>query len=66
MLTSWQGYLLQSNYRPIHMNELTPDEAAMAATSSYAAGGIYAVFMVLCGVRFGYIMWSTRRRVQHI
>ena len=48
------------------MNELTPDEAAMAATSSYAAGGIYAVFMVLCGVRFGYIMWSTRRRVQHI
>jgi len=55
------GSLLQSNYTPIHLNELSPAQASQAATGSYAAAGIYAGFMVLCAVRFAYIMFQRKR-----
>ena len=55
------GSLLSSNYTPIHHNELTPEGAATAASGSYAAAGIYAGLMVICAVRFAYIMIKRHR-----
>ena len=59
------GSLLSSNYEPIHLNELNATEASQAATGSYAAAGIYAGFMVLCAVRFAYIMFQRKKETQN-
>ncbi len=55
------GALLQENYSPVHLNNLTPDEAVTAAGGAYAAAGVYAGLVVLCGVRFSYILIQSRR-----
>lgn len=60
------GVLLQENYSPIHLDNLTAYDAGRAAWSAYGAAGAYGVLSVLCFIRWGYIVYSSRRRVQHI
>merc|ERR1711916_11909 len=55
------GGLLASNYKPIHLHELTAEQAAKAASGSYAAVGVYAALMVICAVRFAWIMFQRKR-----
>jgi hypothetical protein len=54
------GGLLASNYTPVHLNELSPDESVAAATGAFAAAGVYGALVVLCGVRFVYILITQR------
>ena len=56
------GALLASNYTPVHLNELTPEESVAAATGAFAAAGVYGALVVLCAVRFIYILISQRRQ----
>lgn len=60
------GYLLETNYTPIHFQELSQADAATAASASYGAAGLYAAVAALCAARFIYLMWASRRRVQRV
>lgn len=55
------GSLLSSNYTPVHLETLNATSAAKAASGAYAAAGVYGGLIIICAVRFAYIMWSTRR-----
>lgn len=43
------------------MKELTPEGAAKAATGSFIAAGLYAVCMILCAIRFAFIVIMRKR-----
>jgi hypothetical protein len=60
------GSLLAANYQPIHLNDLTASQSVDAASGAYAAAGIYGGLVILCGVRWAYIIWQEKRNAQFV
>ena len=43
------------------MNDLTAEESRAAAPAAFAAAGVYGGFVVLCAIRFSWILIASRR-----
>jgi hypothetical protein len=49
----------------VHLNDLTAAESRAAAPAAFAAAGVYGGLVVLCAVRFSWILISSRCNQQY-